>query len=118
MKENLAFKFEPGCLSCLRHYNTGAKIIQMAKRLVDDIGKPLELDTDGIWCCLPGSFPEEYTFKPKEGVGKKKLEISSPCAVLNRMVGRCKLDPGLKATCFQPLNLRVHTLLFNLNPGS
>ena len=26
-------------------------------------------------------------------------------------VGRCKLDPGLKATCFQPLNLRVHTVL-------
>ena len=27
------------------------------------------------------------------------------------MVGRCKLDPSLKATCFQPLNLRVHTVL-------
>ena len=26
-------------------------------------------------------------------------------------VGRCKLDPSLKATCFQPLNLRVHTVL-------
>ena len=43
---------------------TGAKIIQMAKRLVDDIGKPLELDTDGIWCCLPGTFPEEFTLRP------------------------------------------------------
>ena len=27
------------------------------------------------------------------------------------VVGRCKLDPGLKATCFQTLNLRVNTLL-------
>ena len=29
----------------------------------------------------------------------------------NHMVGRCKLDPSLKATCFQTLNLRVHTVL-------
>ena len=27
---------------------------------VEQLGKPLELDTDGIWCALPGSFPEEY----------------------------------------------------------
>ena len=26
-------------------------------------------------------------------------------------VGRCKLDPSLKATCFQPLNLRMRTVL-------
>ena len=26
-------------------------------------------------------------------------------------VRRCKLDPSLKATCFQTLNLRVHTVL-------
>jgi hypothetical protein len=30
---------------------------------VEQLGKPLELDTDGIWCCLPGSFPESYAFK-------------------------------------------------------
>lgn len=42
---------------------TGAKIIQNARLLVDKIGKPLELDTDGIWCTLPGSFPENFTFK-------------------------------------------------------
>ena len=56
--------------------NTGAKIIQMAKRLVDDIGKPLELDTDGIWCCLPGTFPETYPFKIKGE--DKPYEISYP----------------------------------------
>ena len=64
---------------------TGAKIIQMAKKLVDDIGKPLELDTDGIWCCLPGSFPEEFTLKATESSGKKGLKISYPCSVLNRL---------------------------------
>ena len=59
---------------------TGARIIQMAKQLVDDIGMPLELDTDGIWCCLPGTFPEEYTFEPNsDGSGnmKKKLKVKT-----------------------------------------
>lgn len=44
---------------------TGAKIIQNARVLVEKIGRPLELDTDGIWCCLPGSFPENFTFKTR-----------------------------------------------------
>lgn len=44
---------------------TGAKIIQNARLLVEKIGKPLELDTDGIWCVLPRSFPENFTFKTK-----------------------------------------------------
>jgi hypothetical protein len=30
---------------------------------VEQLGKPLELDTDGIWCALPGSFPEDFKFK-------------------------------------------------------
>ncbi|XP_027348237.1 DNA polymerase epsilon catalytic subunit A-like [Abrus precatorius] len=59
---------------------TGAKIIQNARLLVEKIGKPLELDTDGIWCALPGSFPENFTFKTK---GSKKLTISYPCVMLN-----------------------------------
>lgn len=41
---------------------TGAKIIQNARYLVEQIGKPLELDTDGIWCALPGCFPESFSF--------------------------------------------------------
>ena len=44
---------------------TGAKIIQNARLLVEKIGRPLELDTDGIWCALPGSFPENFTFKTR-----------------------------------------------------
>ena len=33
---------------------------QRANDLIAQVGKPLELDTDGIWCALPGSFPEEF----------------------------------------------------------
>jgi len=34
--------------------------LQRAARLVEQLGTPLELDTDGIWCCLPSSFPENF----------------------------------------------------------
>ena len=27
-----------------------------ARMLVEDVGRPLELDTDGIWCCLQKVF--------------------------------------------------------------
>eukprot|EP00878_Enallax_costatus_P009915 GHUV01010352.1.p1 GENE.GHUV01010352.1~~GHUV01010352.1.p1 ORF type:complete len:593 (+),score=242.38 GHUV01010352.1:172-1779(+) len=64
--------------------NTGAKIIQRACRLVEQLGKPLELDTDGIWCCLPGSFPENFEFRNK--ATGKKYKISYPCVMLNVMV--------------------------------
>lgn len=66
-------------ITCL----TGAKIIQMARKLVDDIGRPLELDTDGIWCMLPGIFPENFTFKLANG---KSLGFSYPCTMLNHLV--------------------------------
>lgn len=42
--------------------HTGANIITEARKLVECIGKPLELDTDGIWCLIPGTFPENITF--------------------------------------------------------
>ena len=59
---------------------TGAKIIQNARELVEKIGKPLELDTDGIWCCLPGSFPEDFKI---ETTGGDSRQISYPCVMLN-----------------------------------
>ncbi|KAL0812788.1 hypothetical protein Bca101_069231 [Brassica carinata] len=59
---------------------TGAKIIQNARLLIERIGRPLELDTDGIWCALPGSFPENFTFKT---IDMKKFTISYPCVMLN-----------------------------------
>jgi DNA polymerase epsilon subunit 1 len=63
----------------------GAGLIMMARTLVQQIGITLELDTDGIWCCLPISFPDEFTFttsNPK----KKSFNISYPCVVLNKDV--------------------------------
>ena len=66
-------------ITCL----TGATIIQMARALVEQIGRPLELDTDGIWCMLPGVFPENFKFKLKNG---KSIGFSYPCTMLNHLV--------------------------------
>ena len=38
-------------------------------------------------------------------------ELPLPSRTVASLVGQCKLDPSLKATCFKPLNLRVHTVL-------
>ncbi|KAK8513325.1 hypothetical protein V6N12_052522 [Hibiscus sabdariffa] len=80
---------------------TGAKIIQNARLLVEKIGKPLELDTDGIWCALPGSFPENFTFKTKDS--KKKLTISYPCVMLNVDVARNNTNDQYQ-TLVDPIN--------------
>nr|XP_009858713.1 DNA polymerase epsilon catalytic subunit A-like [Ciona intestinalis] len=64
---------------------TGAKIIQDARKLIDKIGRPLELDTDGIWCILPSSFPENYTIETTNAK-KPEVTISYPGAILNVMV--------------------------------
>ncbi|CCM01776.1 uncharacterized protein FIBRA_03843 [Fibroporia radiculosa] len=66
-------------ITCL----TGATIIQMARQLVEQIGRPLELDTDGIWCMLPGIFPENFRFKLTNG---KTIGFSYPCTMLNHLV--------------------------------
>jgi DNA polymerase epsilon subunit 1 len=66
-------------ITCL----TGATIIQMARALVEQIGRPLELDTDGIWCMLPGVFPENFKFKLDNG---KSIAFSYPCTMLNHLV--------------------------------
>lgn len=47
--------------------------------------RPLELDTDGIWCVLPASFPENYVIKTNNPK-KAKVTISYPGAMLNVMV--------------------------------
>ncbi|TFY56137.1 hypothetical protein EVG20_g9045 [Dentipellis fragilis] len=62
---------------------TGATIIQMARQLVEQVGRPLELDTDGIWCMLPGVFPENFKFKLADG---KAIPFSYPCTMLNHLV--------------------------------
>ena len=60
--------------------HTGAMIIQKARELIDRIGIPLELDTDGIWTTLPSSFPQNFKFTTKSG---KTVFLSYPCAMLN-----------------------------------
>jgi DNA polymerase epsilon subunit 1 len=77
---------------------TGAQIIKQARQLVERVGKPLELDTDGIWCVLPENFPQNYAFQTKDGkrygisvTSKDSLLNSShvmsfPCAMLNKLV--------------------------------
>ena len=75
------YSMEMAGIVCL----TGANIITKAREIVEQIGRPLELDTDGIWCILPASFPENYVIKttnPK----KPKVTISYPGAMLNVMV--------------------------------
>ncbi|CAB08772.1 DNA polymerase epsilon catalytic subunit Pol2 [Schizosaccharomyces pombe] len=73
------YSIEMAGITCL----TGATIIQMARQIVERAGRPLELDTDGIWCILPESFPENFEFKKKSG---GKVFISYPCVMLNHLV--------------------------------
>ena len=73
------YSMEMAGVTCL----TGAHIIQLARQLVERIGRPLELDTDGIWCILPKTFPENFVFSLQGG---KKLPISYPCVMLNHLV--------------------------------
>ncbi|KAI2616907.1 DUF1744-domain-containing protein [Hypomontagnella submonticulosa] len=73
------YSMEMAGVTCL----TGATIIQLARSLVERLGRPLELDTDGIWCMLPATFPENFAFKLKNG---KKCTISYPCVMLNHLV--------------------------------
>lgn len=59
---------------------TGADLIVQARKLIEQIGRPLELDTDGIWCILPGSFPNLFTFNLEDG---STFRLEYPCIMLN-----------------------------------
>lgn len=61
--------------------HTGAGIIRKARELIEQVGRPLELDTDGIWCILPSSFPENYVIKTSNPK-KPKITISYPGILL------------------------------------
>lgn len=60
--------------------NTGGLIIRRAREFIDKVGLPLELDTDGIWCVLPVSFPENFNFTTRSG---KKCSMSYICSLFN-----------------------------------
>uniref|UniRef100_A0A8C8ZA88 DNA polymerase epsilon catalytic subunit n=1 Tax=Prolemur simus TaxID=1328070 RepID=A0A8C8ZA88_PROSS len=64
---------------------TGANIITQARELIEQIGRPLELDTDGIWCVLPNSFPENFVLQTTNSK-KPRVTISYPGAMLNILV--------------------------------
>ena len=95
------YSMEMAGVTCL----TGAHIIQMARELVERIGRPLELDTDGIWCMLPATFPENFVFNLKSG---KKLPISYPCVMLNHLV-HGKFTNHQYQTLVDPLTFRYET---------
>ena len=68
----------------------GSSIISNAKNLIDDIGIPLELDTDGIWCMLPQNFPEQFTLKFNDG---KTIKFDYPVSMLNTIIYHRYLNP-------------------------
>ncbi|KAE9369892.1 DUF1744-domain-containing protein [Stipitochalara longipes BDJ] len=95
------YSMEMAGVTCL----TGAHIIQMARQLVERIGRPLELDTDGIWCMLPATFPENYGFTLKN---EKKLAISYPCVMLNHLV-HAKFTNDQYQTLVDPKTFKYET---------
>jgi len=62
---------------------TGSDIITEARKLIEQVGRPLELDTDGIWCILPQSFPTSFVFHFQDG---SKMKLDYPCTMLNSVV--------------------------------
>lgn len=62
---------------------TGSTIIQQARATIERFGRPLEIDTDGIWCIIPSSFPDEYELQFKDG---SKLSVSYLCSLMNYLV--------------------------------
>ena len=73
------YSMEMGGITCY----TGSKIITMANGVITKIGRPLELDTDGIWCILPSSFPEDYKIKLENG---KSLTMPFIGSLMNERV--------------------------------
>jgi DNA polymerase epsilon subunit 1 len=92
------YSLEMAGVTCL----TGAHIIQLARSLVERIGRPLELDTDGIWAILPATFPENFAFKLSNG---KKMTVSYPCTMLNHLV-HASFTNHQYETLVDPVNFR------------
>ena len=99
------YSMEMAGVTCL----TGASLIQMARQLVERVGRPLELDTDGIWCVLPDTFPENFTFRLRGG---KTLWLSYPCAMLNHLV-HAKYTNHQYAELVDPVHLKYKTFSEN-----
>jgi len=82
----------------------GARIISDAADVLRRLGRPLELDTDGVWVALPASFPTDFVVDiappadaPKDAK-PKRVRVSYPTAVLNRLTAdRSRNDQYLTA---------------------
>ena len=62
----------------------GSNIINDSKNYVQGrLGKPLQLDTDGIWMLLPQGFPEDVKIKFNNG---STFNMSYPCQILNHLI--------------------------------
>ena len=71
--------------------------IDLSRELIEQIGRPLELDTDGIWCVLPASFPENYDIKTTNPKKSKVNSFSRPSSVF---LTRLSFSPNLKKNIF------------------
>ena len=74
-------RMEMGGIVC----TTGSTIIKRTRQLIEQIGRPLELDTDGIWCVLPATFPENYELHTSDP-SRPKVVVSYPCSLLNLII--------------------------------
>lgn len=61
----------------------GGSIIMDSRSLIEQLGMPLELDTDGIWTLLPKGFPEAYSLNLSNS---KKINFSFPCTMCNVLI--------------------------------
>ena len=61
------------CSLTLRFFRYPNRVCErvQARELLDDVGVPLELDTDGIWTLLPDVFPELYEVSSRLNPDKK-----------------------------------------------
>lgn len=64
---------------------TGTEIIKDARKTLEKIGRPIELDTDGIWTMFPQSFPDHLLFETKDG---RTVKTSYICQLLNHQVAQ------------------------------
>ena len=61
--------------------------------------------------CVTFDQAEEVVVAGAAGGTLKLWDLEEAKVVRTLMVRRCKIGPSLIATCFQPLNLRVHAVL-------
>ncbi|MCO5602895.1 hypothetical protein L7F22_057034 [Adiantum nelumboides] len=88
------YSMEMAGITCL----TGASIIQMAKELVDRIGRPLELDTDASGACFLANFLKTSPSRQKEAKETGRYEVHSENSIFFELDGpyRAMILPSSK----------------------